>query len=221
MSSDKKIQLILECNISKEKQILLNEIATLKYSLPAINSYVIELYEKDLPKLENIDGFKAVYTNTKITAQMDKAKKLLNCDLSQTNGLTGKGITIAFLDTGIAPIKDFVIPSNRIILFKDFVNNKKDPYDDNGHGTHVTGICSGNGILSKGKYKGIAPLSNIISIKILNNTGNGNSSDVLAGIQWVIDNAKKYNIKILNLSIGTEPQISDDPLVKAVDYAWD
>ena len=52
-------------------------------------------------------------------------------------GYSGKNITIAILDTGIAPINDFVYPKNRIMCFKDFINNKTEPYDDNGHGTHL------------------------------------------------------------------------------------
>jgi len=218
---EKKVQLILECNMTQPKEILISEIAALKYRLPAINSYVVEIYEKDLPKLKNIEGVKAVYENARITAQMNNARKVLKSEYANNKGYTGKGITIAFLDTGIAPLDDFVYPSNRIIAFKDFISNKTEPYDDNGHGTHVTGICAGNGIMSDGKYKGIAPNANIISLKTLNSKGSGNSSDVLAGIQWVIDNAERYNIKIVNLSMGTEPQSADDPLVKAVEFAWD
>ncbi len=219
--SEKKVQLILECSMTQSKELLISEIATLKYRLPSINSYVVEIYEKDLPKLKNIEGLKSVYENARITAQMNNARKLLKSEIANNQGYNGSGITIAFLDTGIAPIKDFTYPKNRIIAFKDFINNKTEPYDDNGHGTHVAGICAGNGTLSNGKYKGIAPMANIISLKTLNNKGNGNSSDVLAGIQWIIDNAKRYNIKIANLSIGTEPQTADDPLVKAVEFAWD
>lgn len=51
---------------------------------------------------------------------------------------TGKGIGIAFLDTGISPVADFITPQNRIAVFRDFVSGKKAAYDDNGHGTHVT-----------------------------------------------------------------------------------
>lgn len=52
---------------------------------------------------------------------------------------TGKGIGIAILDTGISPVADFTIPNNRIAVFRDFINGRTTPYDDNGHGTHVTG----------------------------------------------------------------------------------
>lgn len=58
-------------------------------------------------------------------------------DGGNTFGLTGSGVGIAVLDTGISPVNDFVAPKNRIAAFKDFVNGRKFPYDDNGHGTHV------------------------------------------------------------------------------------
>ena len=48
-------------------------------------------------------------------------------------------LAIAFLDTGISPVADFTYPKNRIVAFLDLVNGKTEPYDDNGHGTHVTG----------------------------------------------------------------------------------
>lgn len=51
---------------------------------------------------------------------------------------TGKRLSIAFLDTGISPVADFILPENRIIAFRDFINGRTAPYDDNGHGTHVT-----------------------------------------------------------------------------------
>ena len=51
------------------------------------------------------------------------------------------GLSIAFLDTGISPVADFILPENRIIAFRDLVNGKTEPYDDNGHGTHVTVPC--------------------------------------------------------------------------------
>lgn len=52
---------------------------------------------------------------------------------------TGKRLSIAFLDTGISPVADFILPENRILAFRDFINGRTEPYDDNGHGTHVAG----------------------------------------------------------------------------------
>ncbi len=68
---------------------------------------------------------------------------------------------------------------------------------------------------------GIAPEANIVGIKVLDSEGCGNSADVLAGIQWMLDNKDLYNIRIGNLSVGTKEISSKDPLVKAVEAAWD
>ncbi len=89
------------------------------------------------------------------------------------------------------------------------------------HDTHVAGIIAGNGFSSKGKYMGIAPDANIVGIKILKDDGSGNISDVIAGIQWTIDNKSKYNVKVITLSLGTKPRskCKDDPLCQAVDAA--
>lgn len=133
---------------------------------------------------------------------------------------TGKNIGIAFLDTGISPMADFVQPNNRIIFFKDFINNKKKPYDDNGHGTHVSGISCGNGILSNDKYTGLAKDSNIISLKILDSTGQGTSSYAISALIWIFDNAHKYNIKVVNLSIGSNDKKINHPLKASVEALW-
>lgn len=133
---------------------------------------------------------------------------------------TGKNIGIAFLDTGISPMADFTQPKNRIVAFKDFINNRRNPYDDNGHGTHVTGIPCGNGNLSNKKYTGIAENSNIISLKILDKTGQGTSSHAISALVWIYDNARKYNIKVVNLSIGSNDHKVNQPLKNSVEALW-
>ncbi len=67
----------------------------------------------------------------------------------------------------------------------------------------------------------MAPEANIIAIKILDKDGKGNSADALLGMQWIYDNAEKYNIRIVNLSIGTDDTGSEDPLVKGVEALWE
>ena len=109
-------------------------------------------------------------------------------------------IGVAVLDTGIYKHIDF---GNRIIAFKDFINNRAFPYDDSGHGTHVSGIIAGDGYASHGRFKGIAPMSQIISVKVLDSNGNGNIENVIKGTKWIINNKDIYNIKIVNISFGT------------------
>jgi serine protease AprX len=88
----------------------------------------------------------------------------------------------------------------------------------------VAGIIGGSGYASGGLFCGIAPKCNLISVKVLNHKGNGNISDVLAGLQWVIDNKEKYNIRVLNISVGTSmgDNVDEDSLlVRGVDAVWD
>ena len=142
-------------------------------------------------------------------------------DYSLNTRYTGKGVTVAIIDTGIAPHADLIYPSNRIIGFKDFVNNHTKFYDDNGHGTHCAGILAGSGYSSKGRYKGIAPETNILSIKVLDEKGNGNTSDILSTVQWIIENKEVYKTKIINFSLGAIAQYKErrDPLVKVANRA--
>lgn len=86
--------------------------------------------------------------------------------------------------------------------------------------THVTGIACGNGSLSAGRYAGIAPEAQVVSIKILDRMGQGNSAQAVRGLRWIMDNARKYNIKVVNLSIGTNDRRSNLPLQDAVAQLW-
>lgn len=133
---------------------------------------------------------------------------------------SGTGIGIAFLDTGLSPMADLTLPKNRIVAFKDFINNRNKPYDDNGHGTHVTGISCGNGYLSKNKYVGIAKNSHIIAVKILDKTGQGTSSIAINALYWVLSNSKRYNIRVVNLSIGSNDARVNTPLQGMVEELW-
>lgn len=151
---------------------------------------------------------------------MRKVRQSLGIDKLHEKGINGEGISVAILDSGIAAHPDF---TNRIIVFKDFVNNKKEMYDDEGHGTHVAGIIGGDGIMSSGLLKGIAPKINIVSLKVLNNKGIGKEEDVIEGIRWIIDNGKRYNIRIVNISFGTfgKNKGSNQKLLESVELLWD
>lgn len=215
------IELIVEGDITQEEEEKLLSIASIKYKIPLINSFVIIINEKDVDKIKNFKSLKTIYQNSNISMQMNKAREIVKADIAQDMGYSGEGIGVAIVDTGISKCNDFIYPNDRIVAFKDFINNKKTPYDDNGHGTHVAGIAGGNGTNSDGRYKGIAINCNLIGVKVLNEEGQGNASDVLAGLQWIMDNRKKYNIRIVNLSIGTNNTSYNDPLVKAVEKMWD
>lgn len=133
---------------------------------------------------------------------------------------TGRGAVAAVLDTGIYPHIDF---DSRIIGFCDFVSGRREPYDDNGHGTHVTGILAGSGKASGGKYRGMAPDCQIVSLKVLDRHGNGKKETILEAFAWLLQNYLRYRIQIVNISVGTtfrNPE-SQELLVSGVERLWD
>ncbi len=209
---------------------LLEDEVMIKYHLPMINSYVLEVAKNSLSRLYNMDSLEHLESahllevDSMLTAQMKNASKEIHLNYAHQRNIMGDGIGVAVLDTGVAPHPDLTIGRNRIVAFYDVINGRKYPYDDNGHGSHVCGIIAGSGYESAGLYRGVAPRCNIIGVKVLNHKGNGNVSDVLAGLQWVLDNRARYNIRIVNISVGTSSNDSIDEsslLVKGVNAVWD
>lgn len=155
---------------------------------------------------------------------MERVNRLIHTSWAHERKITGTGVGIAVIDTGIVGHPDFIYRNNRIVAFKDLINGRVGIYDDNGHGTHVAGCLGGDGVASSGQYVGVAPNCNIIIIKALNYKGNGNIEDVLHGLSWVRKNREKYNIRILNISVGSSAQKDFDEgcaFVRGVDKMWD
>ena len=143
--------------------------------------------------------------------------------MRQELGLDGAGIGIAVIDSGIAYHDDLADASGpqRVDRFVDFVGGQSTPYDDYGHGTHVAGIIAGNGYDSDGKRTGIAPAARLIVLKALDGTGTGRISDVIAAIEYAIENRDALNIRVINLSIASAVYESyqTDPLTVAALHA--
>lgn len=159
-----------------------------------------------------------LWTDGEVRALLDSA--LPSTGLRQFIGqYTGRGVTIAVLDTGIHPHPDL---GGRIAGFMDFVEGKSSPYDDNGHGTHVAGCAAGSGERSAGQYCGPAPGSSLVGVKVLNKVGSGTMSTILAGLNWVLQNRDRYGIRILSMSLRAPAQgrAADDPLCRATGRIW-
>lgn len=149
--------------------------------------------------------------------------KQIHADLAHQHGFLGEGIGIAYLDTGLFPHKDFFPHSKRIAQFVDFVNHRFFSYDDNGHGTHITGIAASSEIFHS-DYLGIAPKSHIISLKVLDASGNGVQSAFIKGLDWIHMHHRSYQIRIVNISIGSpacEESKSSKELLDHVNQLWD
>ena len=136
-------------------------------------------------------------------------------------GYTGAGIGVAVIDSGITPWHDDLTgrssEKQRVSAFVDFVNGLPTPYDDDGHGSHVAGIIAGNGYDSNGQNAGVAPDANLIVLKALDAQGHGTISTIIQALDWVLANHTPYNIRVVNLSVGSAIRESywTDPLTLA------
>lgn len=143
------------------------------------------------------------------------------CNDTLFGHIDGHGVTTAVLDTGISPHPYL---KGRIVAFGDMLYGKKRMYDDNSHGTHVAGIIAGSGGLSSGLYAGIAPASQIVAVKVLDQKGEGKIRFLIEGIKAILRNRDKWQIRIVNISIGTLPHQGDEEemeLMRWVDRLWD
>ncbi len=146
--------------------------------------------------------------------------------LAWEQGITGEGVTVAVVDTGISKHKglkkDIYGEGGRIIGWADFVKNKNNPKDKNGHGTHVAGIIANSQTGEDGNWNGVAPGVNLVGVRVLDKNGYGTYEQVIQGIQWVIENKDEYNIRVMNLSLVALVQSPywADPLNQAVTQAW-
>lgn len=141
---------------------------------------------------------------------MNRVKKIVHY---QTQWL-GKDSVVVVMDTGAARHPDL---DGRIWRFRDFVNGRLDMYDDHGHGTHVCGIICGNRI-------GMAPQCKVIVLKVLDETGNGDVRFSMQAFRWILENQEKYNIRIVNISMGMKPNTNmegEKRILKAVEVLWD
>ena len=186
---------------------------------PFIRAFGIKTNAKNLRSIASHAQISYISSTAKVTAQMDIAKSVINQDNSNKS-LTGDGVTVAVIDTGISEHLDFCSFENRIIYFKDFISGIDTPYDDNGHGTFVCGVLAGNGFLSGKKYSGVAPKAKLIVLKALDSNGETGSLTILEAMQWIFDNKKKYNIRVVCMSLGSQPLEVGDPLMIGAESLW-
>jgi serine protease AprX len=148
-------------------------------------------------------------------------------------GITGRGVNVAVIDTGIAPVPA-LSGADKVVEMVDLSLEGGVPEaefrDTYGHGTHMAGIIAGrdpgaNPATARSRpdwFMGVAPDAGLVSVKVGDNTGAVDVSQVIAGVDWVIENKAALNIKVLNLSYGSGSTLDyrSDPLSFAVERAW-
>lgn len=198
----------------------------------SISGYSAELLPVSIHQVANRPGVRRVVldrpvrghkrlTKNGFASGWDASARAVGADINwaRPTSVTGAGVGVAILDTGIAPTPDI-----RVTGWVDFVNGRPNPYDDNGHGTHVAGIVAGNGAMSGGAnspFLGAAPGAHLIGVKVLNANATGYASTVIQGIDWCIANKRTHRIRIINLSLGqpVAEGYRTDPLCKAAERA--
>ncbi|GAA0577540.1 S8 family serine peptidase [Kribbella sandramycini] len=147
-----------------------------------------------------------VSLDRRVTANLDQSVPQIGGPAAWQRGLTGKGVKIAVLDTGIDPTHpDF---AGRIAAAENF-SEAADAIDHHGHGTHVASIAAGAGA----KHRGVAPEATLLSGKVLNDYGQGYDSSIIAGMEW----ATAQGAAVVNLSLGGGPSDGTDELSQAVN----
>jgi serine protease AprX len=123
---------------------------------------------------------------------------------------TGKGVTVAFLDSGFYPHPDLITPENRVVAYEDPERRgslSTEPVESwQWHGTQTSIAAAGNGQLSNGVYRGLAHESEVVLVKV-SERGRITEENIARGIQWVIANRERYNIRVLNISIGGDEDV--------------
>ncbi|MET8801913.1 S8 family peptidase [Streptomyces sp. NPDC004546] len=190
----------------------------LRRSLGALNADAVQTPVKDTAGLwhavtdgtTTASGIAHVWLDGVRTASLDKSVPQIGAPVAWKAGYTGKGVKVAVLDTGVdtghPDLKDQVIASRNF-------SGAADATDHYGHGTHVASIVAGTGAKSGGKYKGVAPDAKILNGKVLDDTGSGDDSGILAGMEW----AAQQGASVVNLSLGGFDSPGIDPLEAEVN----
>ncbi|HWD47411.1 MAG TPA: S8 family serine peptidase [Actinomycetota bacterium] len=206
-------------------------------ALPIVAGFAATLPAAAVDQLARLAGVRAVTPDSRVHIQAAAAgsgirsvyPKAIKADAVWQRGVTGRGVTVAVLDTGVASVPDL---AGRLVQVRNDLTGQTTPCknlsgeldcnDRYGHGTFIAGLIAGNGASSGGTWKGVAPEASILSVKAAGADGSADVSNILAAIQWVVSFKDRYNIRVLNLSLGTD-STQDwrvDPLNYAVERAW-
>jgi len=220
LKTDNLIDCLIYCdNIDKVVYFLNKKFNIKKFNLfNILNAVGIKTSVNNIIQISKFNNVKYVCSNSKVQTCVNVAKNISGA----SNVIRGKynSYSCVVIDTGIFPHIDFMIPKKRIIKFIDLINDKNEPYDDNGHGTFVASLLGGNGLVSGNKYIGVDSKCNIISIKALDKSGESGAFNILKAMQWVLDNKELYNIKLVCMSFGSMVLEKNDPLILAAEILW-
>jgi subtilisin family serine protease len=186
----------------------------LRHTFTLLPALALTATAERINQLADDPNVELVWPDLPVHTWLDVSVPLLGVPKAWAAGYTGKGITIAVVDTGV----DTGHPdlAGRVAGSKDFTGAGF--ADGHGHGTHVCSIAAGSGAASQGKYTGVAPEATLVVARVLKSDGSGMTSDVMAGVEWVV--AQKA--RVINLSLGASGSCDGtDALSALCDVAWE
>lgn len=192
--------------------------------LPLIHADALRLPSRNLARLAALPFVKRLSADLACRKSDEYAVGATGADVAfAQGGLTGAGVTVAVLDSGIQSARMDI--AGRTVAAVSFAGDTTD--DECGHGTHVAGIIAGDGTASTGDaffrtFYGIACGAGLVNVRVLDGNGQGTVSGVIQGIGWTVAHKSEYGIRVLNLSLGhpVGESCATDPLCLAVEAAW-
>jgi serine protease AprX len=211
-------------SLSKVAPLIVRAGGKVGRTLPLIEARVADVPNSALAALADHALVEQVSLDRPVVGVVDRTAATIGATaVRQELGYDGAGIGVAVIDSGVTAWHDDLTggTAQRISRFVDFVNGGTVAFDDFGHGTHVAGVIAGNGFDSGGLRSGVAPAADLIVLKVLDGSGIGHASDVIAALDYVVANKDALNIRVVNLSIAAAVHESydSDPLTLAAKRA--
>jgi serine protease AprX len=243
------VDVIVEFDDQQDRSDRLKGFGTKGRRLGIINAHTLRIPAGLLKKLAEDSHVKRIHHDRPAQGDVGRTAVTIGSRaVVDLMGYNGAGIGVAVIDSGIAGFHEdmrlkpygttqpdllslastalaltgqVLTTNQRVAHFKDFVNGRTTAYDDWGHGTHVSGIIAGNGYASRNVREAIAPGAHIVSLKALNRDGSGTISNIIAALDYAVTNRVKYNIRVINMSLGARvtESYNTDPLTQAAKRA--
>jgi serine protease AprX len=201
--------------------VVMNAGGMVRRTLPVINALVADVPNSALLTLAANPLVARLSVDRRAIGSLERTAATIGAaSIRQALGYDGAGVGVAVIDSGVTPWHDDLAANQggqRVEHFVDFINGWESSYDDYGHGSHVAGIIAGNGFDSSGARTGVAPGARLIVLKVLNGSGGGYISDVIAALDYVVEHRTALNIRVVNVSVaaGVHESYNTDPLTVA------
>lgn len=191
--------------------------------LRGVRGQVAVVPDSALERLAARPDVVALSLDRPVEGSMERATAAIGAAwVRESLGYDGTGVGVAIIDSGVTNWHDD-LGATTVSHFVDFVANLPLAHDGYGHGTHVAGIIAGSGYDSGGARRGVAPGATLVVLKVLDAEGDGHISDVIAAMDYAVEQRERFNIRVINLSVaaGVYESYLTDPLTLAAKRAVD